>query len=287
MQSFEIIKPGMMTSIQDFGRKGLAYYAIPTSGVMDQNAAKIALLLLHKSEDTPLLECTSIAPHILFLAATRIVITGANFNWKINTQPVLRNTILELNKGDVLKGQFADEGMRGYIAFEGDLVLDKIYNSYSTYTNAKIGGYEGRLLKKGDIIEWEDSNDIFSQQNIIPIFKGPEYDFLTEASKKLLTEKVFRIGADSNRMGIRLEGEKLEATSYQLKNSVPVLPGFIQLPPSGLPIIILQDGQTTGGYPRIAYIHEESLWELNQIPLGGNIVLKKNQQKNESRNYVR
>ncbi|MFT6320706.1 MAG: antagonist of KipI [Granulosicoccus sp.] len=269
MGSFEIIKAGMMTSIQDLGRKGLAYFAIPTSGVMDKSAARIALLILHKNENSPLLECTSSAPEIKFNDETRIVITGADFNWKLNNEPINRNSILSVKKNDILKGNFSKDGLRGYIALDGDLEIEKVYDSFSTYTNAKLGGFQGRLLRKGDILKWENTNFVFSKNKIIPIKKGPEFNLLSEESMELLTSNIYKIGIDSNRMGVRLEGKKLNNTNFQLENSVPVLPGFIQLPPSGLPIIVLQDGQTTGGYPRIAYIQNKYLSELNQIPLGG------------------
>lgn len=269
MGSFEIIKAGMMTSIQDLGRKGLAYFAIPTSGVMDKSAARIALLILHKNENSPLIECTSSAPEIKFNDETRIVITGADFNWKLNNEPINRNSILSVKKNDILKGNFSKDGLRGYIALDGDLEIEKVYDSFSTYTNAKLGGFQGRLLRKGDILKWEYTNFVFSKNKIIPIKKGPEFNLLSEESMELLTSNIYKIGIDSNRMGVRLEGKKLNNTNFQLENSVPVLPGFIQLPPSGLPIIVLQDGQTTGGYPRIAYIQNKYLSELNQIPLGG------------------
>jgi antagonist of KipI len=269
MGSFEIIKAGMMTSIQDLGRKGLAYFAIPTSGVMDKSAARIALLILHKNENSPLLECTSSAPEIKFNDETRIVITGADFNWKLNNDPINRNSILSVKKNDILKGNFSKDGLRGYIALGGDLEIEKVYDSFSTYTNAKLGGFQGRLLRKGDILKWKNTNFVFSKNKIIPIKKGPEFNLLSEESMELLTSNIYKIGIDSNRMGVRLEGKKLNNTNFQLENSVPVLPGFIQLPPSGLPIIVLQDGQTTGGYPRIAYIQDQYLSELNQIPLGG------------------
>ena len=269
MGSFEIIKAGMMTSIQDLGRKGLAYFAIPTSGVMDKSAARIALLILHKNENSPLLECTSSAPEIKFNDETRIVITGADFNWKLNNEPINRNSILSVKKNDILKGNFSKDGLRGYIALDGDLEIEKVYDSFSTYTNAKLGGFQGRLLRKGDILKWKNTNFVFSKNKIIPIKKGPEFNLLSEESMELLTSNIYKIGIDSNRMGVRLEGKKLNNTNFQLENSVPVLPGFIQLPPSGLPIIVLQDGQTTGGYPRIAYIQNKYLSELNQIPLGG------------------
>ena len=277
MTSFEIVKPGIITTVQDLGRDGLAYYAIPTSGAMDRNSAKIALLLLDKSEENPLIECTSIAPQIRFNAATRIVLAGADFGWNINNKEVNRNTVLKINKDNILRGEHAKDGLRGYIAFEGDLIVDRVYNSHSTYINAKIGGFQGRLLKKGDTIEWKNSEtSILKNDRLIPIQKGPEFNSLTEYSKLHLTSEYYKIGPDSNRMGIRLHGRKLESTIYQLEDSLPVLPGFIQLTPNKLPIIVLQDGQTIGGYPRIAYVQEKYLSRLNQIPIGGKLKFKLN-----------
>jgi len=264
--SLEILKPGLMTSIQDLGRQGLSYYAIPTSGAMDQKAARIALLLLSLSEEYPLIECTSNAPEIIFHTPTRVVLTGADFGWKLNNNPVVINSVFEVQASDVLKGGFARDGLRGYVAVDGLLETSNEFNSYSTYTNAAFGGHHGRLLKKGDQLFWNAS---LHADLIIPIHKGPEFDYLTALSKFQLTENEYSIGAESNRMGARLEGERLDSSSYQLNNSAPVLPGFIQLPPSGKPIVVLQDGQTTGGYPRIAYIHENNLSRFNQIPLGG------------------
>ncbi len=269
MPSLEIIKPGLMTSVQDLGRIGMAYYAIPHSGVMDKNAAKIANLLLNKKEECALIECTSSAPQIQFNDSTQIAISGANFNWEINGEPILRNSIIPIKKGDVLKGHHSKDGLRGYIAIKGHLKIDKVYRSYSTYMNAGIGGYKGRLLKKGDLIEWTTYSTALENEKIIPIKPGPEYEFLSEASKNILDKNLYKIGMDSNRMGIRLKGPKLSCSIHQLENSLPVLPGFIQLPPSGLPIVVLQDGQVTGGYPRIAYVPSRFLSELNQIPLGG------------------
>lgn len=268
MGRLEIIKPGLMTSIQDLGRKGLAYYAIPHSGVMDENAGKIANLLLNNSENAPLLECTSIAPTIKFYDKAEIAISGADFNWTLNKKGIHINQKLTISAGDILQGKFAKEGMRGYIAFKAILNIDRAFASCSTYTNAKLGGFRGRLLKKGDILYLED---IKNNAHLINIKKGPEYNWLTEASKKMLVTGEYKIKADTNRMGMRLEGYRLIAEPYQLASSAPVLPGFIQLPPSGEPIIILQDGQTTGGYPRIAYLEKSTLSKLNQIPIGKTI----------------
>ena len=270
MPKIEIIKAGLMTSIQDLGRKGMAYFAIPKSGVMDVNSAQIALLLLNQAPSSPLIECTSMAPQIKFHGATRIAITGADFNWTINNEKVPRNWCLEIKPGDILKGQFTKDGLRGYIAIEGELLIESVYDSYSTYINAKLGGFKGRLLQKGDILEWKETKKRQEDIWAIPIKSGPEYDLLSDIGKTQLITHTFEVEADSNRMGLRLNGKPIEVIG-KLENSVPVLPGFIQLPPSGLPIVVLQDGQTTGGYPRIAYLQEKHLAELNQIPLKGNL----------------
>ena len=273
MGSLEILKAGLMTSIQDFGRKGLAYYAIPKSGVMDGNAAKIALLLLNKRDQSALIECTSMAPTIKFHSDITIAISGADFQWKLNDNSISSNTKLDILKGDILKGGFSKKSMRGYIAINAELVVDKIFDSYSTYTPAKLGGYQGRLLKKGDVIKWLDRKESNIDLELL-FYKGPEYDWLTEIGKSTLLKSSFQISRDTDRMGMRLEGEVIACANYQLPASSPVLPGFIQLPPSGLPIIVLQDSQTTGGYPRIGYLREEELYDLNQRPLGETIRFK-------------
>lgn len=274
MPSFEIIKPGLLTTIQDAGRQGLAYYAIPPSGAMDSNAARIALLLLNQVGDAPLIECTSVAPTIKFHDATKIAISGADFQWTLNDAPVVVHTVISVQPGDTLSGKMATNGLRGYLAINGTLQVDKVYNSYATYLNAGIGGYKGRVLKKGDIIEWESSKEEGYPVNTIPLLPGPEFRWLSAAAQHQLQDITYTIGSDSNRMGLRLRGERLESTSYQLEHSLPVLPGFVQLPPSGLPLILLQDGQVSGGYPRIAYLRERHLAVLNQIPLGGEVRLR-------------
>ncbi len=268
MLFLEIVKPGLLSSFQDLGRKGLSYYAIPNSGVMDRNAAQIALLLLDKGHEEPVLECTSLAPTIRFHAATRIAITGADFSWKLNGTYVGVNNVLEIKSGDLLEGGFAKDKLRGYIGFQGELILSSVYGSKSTLLSAAFGGFAGRSLRKGDKIFWQDQTKLEKDVKHFFLYPGPEFNLLEQESRSRLCSQKYTISTDSNRMGLRLSGVPLKAVSYQLSYSAPLLPGFIQLPPSGQPIIVLQDGQTTGGYIRIAYIREVQLSKLNQIPLG-------------------
>jgi len=265
-----------MTSIQDLGRKGLAYYAIPTSGVMDQNAAQLANQLIGNEPSHPIIECTSIAPTLSFLSDAIIAITGAEANWVLNKKKIKTYQLILIKKGDTLSGKQLTNGLRSYIAIKGQIKSQIVYGSASCYLNAGIGGHAGRLFQKGDIIEWEDSTTlipeiIFQKNSDIPqkikTYPGPEYDSLTPESKVLLKTSSFMVSPNSNRMGARLTGAKLQCSTERLLHSVPVFPGVIQLPPSGQPIVVLQDGQTTGGYPRILYIPLTELNRFNQIPI--------------------
>lgn len=274
MPTCKILKSGLWTSIQDLGRTGYAYYAIPPSGVMDSEAASLALSLVNLDLDMPLIECTMTAPSILFNDDTTIALTGANMKWCINNSEVPLYKPLHIKSGDILSGKIGQENLRSYIAIKGQIKSEKHFDSCSSYKAAQLGFNHGLPLQKNQIIEWTnvDTESLnielepqAKQSNEIILHQGPEYNLLSEVSKQLLTNQKFHISSQSNRMGARLKGGKLQVTS-KLKDSVPVLPGFVQLPPSGEPIVILQDGQTTGGYPRIAYMKQEQLNQFNQIP---------------------
>lgn len=258
-----------MTSIQDLGRSGLNFYAIANSGAMDVQSAKIANLLLRKDESDPLIECTFMAPTILFDNSTEIAISGADFTWKINGKRIVINQRIKIEKGDVLSGGTSQTGMRAYIAVLGRIQIKPTFGSYSTQMNARIGGFEGRQLKKGDVLEWKV--EINNTSKAVAVFKGPEFSWLSETAQETFEVEEYTISSDSNRMGMRLKGKALDVSGQVLPSSVPLLPGFIQLPPNGLPIIVLQDGQTTGGYPRIAYIRKQELYQLNQVKIGQSI----------------
>ncbi|MEM1216863.1 MAG: biotin-dependent carboxyltransferase family protein [Bacteroidota bacterium] len=259
-----------MTTIQDLGRPGLAYYAIPAAGAMDERAVRIAHLLLEQAENCPILECTALAPTLRFDSAATIVLTGADARWTVNGQAVRRNEVLQLPAGTVLKGSAIRDGLRAYLAIAGDWQVARHYDSAATYDKAALGGIAGRALRKGDRLFWEPP--VTETIPIFGLYKGPEWAWLSPRSRTQLHQQAFTISPDTNRMGMRLlTSPTIECANYQLATSAPVLPGFVQLPPSGQPIIVLQDGQTTGGYPRIAYLKREDLGRLNQVPLGQEI----------------
>jgi len=276
MPKVEILKSGLMTSIQDEGRKGLAYYAIPNSGYIKSNVAELANFLVGNKKDYPVLECTLIPPHLKFIDNNSISITGDNFSFKINGIDIPINETIYVNKGDILTGSSSKNAYVAYIAFQGKICGKYDYQSISTYTNAKLGGIKGSALKKGDILTIQNKTISNTKKQIrlnssqnqvlnIDFFKGPEFEYLDAESRELIFKSKYKTSPNSNRMGIRLLGCRLNTNNKSLKYSVPVLPGFIQLPSSGLPIIVNKDGQTTGGYPRVGYVKIEDLEKINSI----------------------
>lgn len=275
MKSVEILHPGLLTTVQDSGRKGNAFYAIPLSGVMDIESYN-RVQILFGTNDKAVLECTLKAPKLQFHDDFQIVVSGADMNWQVNDKVIHNDQIIDVKKGDVLKGGFAKNGFRSYIGFSGQLEGQQHVSSVSSYSYADFGYNEGQPLRKGHQLVFTESKSDSSTQhpfekrefrNEVRIKKGPEFQFLSESTTHLLSNSKFKISTQSNRMGVRLEGPSLKVDK-QLKKSVPVLPGFIQLLPNGQLIVLLQDGQTTGGYPRIAYIPADQLSNFNQVALG-------------------
>lgn len=275
MGSVKIIKGGAGSSIQDLGRSGLAFFGIPKSGCQDPIAASQANLLVGNNSDDCLIEMSPMAPSFEFQTDAYIAITGSEKNFFINNNPISLYNPIHLKKGDILTSKTSKSSSLNYIAISGNLSAESIYNSRSTYTICKFGGFHGRFLKDGDILFWEEGfkkeiEKTTTNQNIIhkniAILKGPEFNLLTEASIQILLSSQFKKSPDSNRMGLRLNGPTL-STINNIENSQPVLPGFMQLTPSGKPIIVNVDGQTTGGYARIAYMRYTELANLNRLPL--------------------
>jgi len=272
----EFIRAGMMTTVQDQGRKGLAYYGIPQSGAMDLKSMNAANMLVGNPSNAPCFEFTMQGGHVVFLEETMIGITGANMEWELNGEDAGRFQTLEVKTGDVLKGKYSISGMRSYLSVQGMLDCHLSYNSYSTYSYAGLGHPR---IKNGDRIRVKRNGPL--NKNIINMMflhdydaeyiqfeKGPEWNFLHKDSKRSILGEKFKISPNSNRMGARLVGNLLEWKKGIQTDTAPLVPGIVQLPPDGNPIVILQDGQTTGGYPRIGIISGEELDKFNQIQFG-------------------
>ena len=263
----KVIQPGLFTTIQDGGRHGFRNIGIPTSGFMDQESAWAANELVNNNKDESLLEITLTGPTLIFNCNCVISITGGDFNPLINNLPVKMYQSINVSSGDILKLNNTINGARSYIAISGGLNVKSLFGSKSFFNNISDSyhlkkGDEIKVSKKSEsqILKWDKLK--FNLNRFMKVFRGPEYDLLSINSKKKLFKNEFTIN-NNNRMAYNLE-EKLQ---FDIKTiiSSPVLPGSVQLTPSGKIIILHRDCQTTGGYPRILQLDTNSLNNLSQL----------------------
>ena len=285
MSRLTVVNPGVFTTIQDSGRFGFGKYGVPVSGAMDVESFKLANQLVGNPHHYPVLECTLQGGLYRFDSDAEIAITGAEMNPVVNGKLIEMNCTHRISKGDELILGFAEKGCRSYLAIFGLLQADKIMESYSTYTLAGFGGYSGRALKKNDILKWEPTAKVeFSHETLKPIDMdkvhnvkvtlGTEWEWLDKKIQEQFFDSNFKVMNQSNRMGIRLDGRALKSPDQQMISS-PVIPGIIQLPENGKPIILMKDGQTIGGYPRIAKVVDDDLWKLAQLKPGDSLSFRK------------
>ena len=275
----KVLKEGLFTTIQDIGRFGYKNIGVPVSGSMDQTSAKLANLLLGNDESSAVLEMTLVGPTLEFMNDTYISITGADMNPSLNKQKVLQNKPLFVNKGDILYLSHSSNGMRSYLGIKGGFNSEKKLGSKSFYR----GITKREKLIKNDKIKFskvtsstmkmnKSINDFkINRKNKINVFKGPEFDLLDSNSKDIIFNTDFTIGV-INRMGYNLV-EPIENSISSIISS-PVMPGTVQLTPSGRLIILCRDCQTSGGYPRVLQLDKSSMDSLSQKTIGETIKLK-------------
>lgn len=268
-----------MTTIQDLGRQGLMFYGIPHSGAMDQQACRQANSVLGMPHENPVVEFTLIPARLEFKSDVEICLTGADMQWRINQQKIERYIKLKIKVGDILSGEHSQNGFRSYLAIQGKLECRQDYGSVATYQYAAMGGLAGKVLQQQQLLEFEsmavirERNPTFTAVDYnsishIQCRPGPEWEMLTALARKKLFQEPFCLSPDSNRMGARLTGTQLNLMPGSIVDSIPVMAGMIQCPPSGDLVVILQDGQTTGGYARIAMLDETELSRFNQLQPG-------------------
>ena len=277
--SIEIISSGLQTTVQDLGRAGWRHMGVPESGGADKFSLKLANFILGKSFNSPVLECTLTGPTLKFSSPYSVTITGADMNPKINNKEVEMNQVIEVKSNDVLSMDNCSKGCRSYIAFSEDILSDNFLGSASTYLPAKLGGIEGLPLKEGSVINTKPCKSktnslreidfklgkLFENEWTIRVIKGPEYDVIKKSSREITFSSIFTVSNDSNRIGNRLMGIKVDVLNNNQMVSCPMAPGTIQCPENGLPIILGCDSQTLGGYPRILQIAASDLHLIGQL----------------------
>lgn len=280
--SIKVITPGMLSTIQDGGRKGFAAMGFNASGVMDVRSYHIANALVGNFTDEAVIEMTYLGGSFKFLESNYIAITGADMSPKLDGVPVEMYTTVFVKQDETLTFSAAKSGMRAYIAVRGGIDVPVIMGSRSTNLKCKLGGLDGRPLKTGDIVPCRDVYDEFhkhlihsapkedfgSDEITVRVLLGPQDDYFTDHGIKTFLNSTYTVTNESDRMGCKLSGEKIE-----YKNTVDIISdgivfGSIQIPRTGNPIIMLADRQTTGGYAKIATVISVDLPLLAQARPG-------------------
>ncbi len=295
--SITVLKPGMLSTFQDLGRVGYQHLGVPVSGAMDQRAHILANLLAGNATDCATLEITVTGPTLRFNQPCCVAITGADLSPTINGNPAALNRPLILRTNDALAFGARNRGTRCYLAVHGGFALEPVLGSTSTYLRGAMGGLDGRALRRGDevalnkkLLQYSDTKALEdlaqalwaisvylpspiaeptrSRVRIIKSLQWP--DFTPESCAALLTEP-FRVSPDSERMGYRLQGPELALSAPRQMLSEAATFGTIQLPAGGQPIILMADRQTTGGYPKMAYVASVDLPLLAQMGPGDTV----------------
>jgi biotin-dependent carboxylase-like uncharacterized protein len=284
---FEIIRAGINTTFQDKGRNNLYHIGIPFSGAMDNRNYLLANRLVGNKLDLPVIEFAYQGPLLKYNGdEINIAITGdVIFKIRKKDNEIEGNCYenYQLEHGDEIDILSTNKSVYGYLAISGEFDLKFQWGSCSINTKANIGSNDGKKLDKDQKIniskinlnqEKKKTNYLNSKIENIRVIKGTNFDYFSEEGKKIFFEKEFTVSKLSDRMGMRLEGPKIENLVNTNIKSEGLLKGVIQVPADGNPIIMLSDHGTIGGYPKIGVVASVDYDRLVQISPGSKIKFK-------------
>ncbi|HXH05579.1 MAG TPA: biotin-dependent carboxyltransferase family protein [Vicinamibacterales bacterium] len=279
-RSIRIVKPGLLTTVQDEGRWGWQHLGVPVAGPMDAGSLRLANRLVGNDPRAAALEITLIGPELQFDGDVVVALTGADVEATLDGRPVPRRVAVAAAAGSILRFGPRRRGARAYLAVRGGIDVEPVAGSRATGVAARFGPLGGRPLRSGDVLP---VGDLISEEPVwqvvdesrlpplpeggatVRLLWGPD-EFPAAARERLLTAR-FIVSIDSNRMGYRLEGPRLVGGGgEQLSEATPI--GSLQVPPSGQPILLMADRQTTGGYARIGTVITADLDLAGQLAPG-------------------
>ncbi len=264
-----VLRPGTLTTLQDRGRHGWRALGVGAAGAMDDVSLRLANALVGNDDDAVALELTWSGPRLRFEQDALVAICGAACEARVDGTAVAGWRPLRIDAGSELDCGALRHGARACLAIAGGFAVERVLGSGATDLNAGIGALDGRALRAGDRLAWNppriplrarrwslDPHPWFDGHADAPIrlIAGSHSGLLDAASSEALHAARFSVHADSNRVGIRLEGPTLTLASAFEAVSEPVARGTVQLPPAGRPILLMAEHPTTGGYPRIGQV---------------------------------
>ncbi len=281
----DVVRPGLMTTIQDLGRSRWRRFGIPTSGAVDADACRRVNAALSNEPAAAVLECAFPGPTLRVLAPIDAAVTGADFDARVNAVPLRRGTVARLRAGDVLTFHAPRSGQWAYFGIAGGIDVPIEFGSRATFARGGLGGHLGRPLRAGDVVGSRDRWDYAGTAPAAPpapraptagdgplrVVLGPQADRFTHDAVAAFLGGPYEVTMQRDRSGVRLRGAALTHRGGADILSDGLTPGAVQVPAEGQPIVILADGPTTGGYAKIACVIESDLGRLAQMAPGARV----------------
>ncbi len=273
--NIQVIKPGVQSQLQDLGRFGFQDLGVPVCGAMDEWSHRVANLLVGNARDEATLEMVLMGPSLVFESATRVAVCGADLSPRLNGEPVPMQRPFDVPAGGQLDFGRRVSGLRAYLAVRGGFDVAPVMGSRSTYVRGGFGGFEGRALRKGDVLRVAGvqaapvplvdvgvavdvahhlpSNDPAAVA-VVRVIAGEHWAHFSAETQAVFTTASYKINAQSDRMGYRLDGPALVRLDAVELISEAMGFGTIQVPSDGQPIVLMAERHSAGGYPKIAHV---------------------------------
>lgn len=278
MTSIFVESPGLLTTVQDLGRPGFGHIGVSPSGAADPLSLRLGNRLVGNAENAAGIEMTLLGGTFAFPEDAVVAVTGSDFGPTLDNADLRNGKTIGVRSGQVLRCGSTRSSARCYLCVRGGISVPLFLGSASTHLLSGLGGFEGRALRKGDVLQIGQASAMFDRKaiasrvtnallprNVLRVTPGPQADWFPETVQRLFYSDSYRIGEQSNRMGLRLEGPPLLLPEERPMITEGISLGAIQVPSGGLPIILFVDQQTTGGYPKIANVISADLHRVGQL----------------------
>ena len=285
-----IKKPGVLTTLQDLGRYGFQQFGMPVAGAMDKYALQVANLLVGNSRSEAGLEITMPGVQFKFEGSCRAAITGADLGAKLNGEPLQTWQSFNIKNEGKLEFTQLNSGSRAYLVVQGGYNVPPVMGSKSTYMKGKVGGFQGRKLEQGDILEINNNDKAnslpsfivpeeftrkYTAETVVRVVPGPQDDFFEEEEINKFFASNYTVTQQSDRMGYRLDGPALKhKKDYNIITEGLTL-GSIQIVGDGRPIVMMAEHHSAGGYSKIAHVITIDMPYLGQLKQGDRVSFKK------------
>jgi biotin-dependent carboxylase-like uncharacterized protein len=278
MNTIEVQAPGLLTTVQDLGRPGFGPAGVSPSGAADPISLRLGNRLVANKESAAALEMMLLGGTFVFPQGAILALTGSDFGATLDDRLVNLSVSVQVRPGQTLRLGPTTSGARCYLCVQGGIAVKPFLGSASTHILSSLGGFDGRPLRKGDVLLIgraskrfrkrtiaPQASENFSRRNVLRVTPGPQAEWFSESSLRAFYACTYRVGEQSNRMGLRLEGAAISQRSANEMNTEGVSLGAIQVPNGGSPIILFVEQQTTGGYPKIANVISADLHRVGQL----------------------